>query len=165
MHVHIHVFMKLKYITLVSTLLMLSGCVVPAEYGVSRTRAGSSENLAIANELNDIAEEYWSRYSCKKGDSSFFKFDGNFYQLAGAKPTGTLLDLTPADKLNGIDATGVLSMESEARKDYSMTLSKWSDWSNDDVSWLFVSVNKKKGKWEIEDNSRLQSINCNSIPS
>lgn len=135
---------------------MLSSCVVPAEYGVSRTRAGSSE-------LNTIAKEYWGRYLCKKGDSSFFKFDGQFYQLAGAKPTGTLLDLTPADKLNGIDTTGVLSVESIARKDYSG--GQWSDWSNDDVSWLFVSINKKNGKWEIEDNPRLQSMDCNSIPS
>ena len=123
---------------------------------MSKTRAGSSE-------LNAIAEEYWNRYLCKIGESSFFKFDDRFYQLAGAKPMGILLDTTSADKLNGIDATGVLKVNSSARKDYSA--GKWSDWSNDDVSWLFVSINKKNGKWEIEDNPRLQSMDCNSIPS
>ena len=76
---------------------------------------------------------------------------------------GILLDTTPADRLNGIDATGVLSVESIARKDYSAGV--WSDWSNDDVSWLFVSIHKKNGKWEIEDNPRVQSIDCNSIPN
>lgn len=155
--------MKLKFILLTSTLLMLSSCVVPAEYGESRTKAGSSENLAMTNELNNIAEGYWDKYLCKKGESSFFKFDDRFYQITGVKLTGTLFDLTPADKLNGIEATGVLSIKSIARKDYSP--GKWSDWSNDDVSWLFVSVNKKNGKWEIEDNARLQSMDCNSIPS
>lgn len=155
--------MKLKFILLASTLLMLSSCVVPAEYGVSRTKAGSSENLAMTNELNNIAEEYWDKYLCKKGESSFFKFDDRFYQITGVKLTGTLFDLTAADKLNGIEATGVLTVKSIARKDYFP--GKWSDWSNDDVSWLFVSVNKKNGKWEIEDNARLQSMDCNSIPS
>lgn len=142
---------------------MLSSCVVPTEYGVSRTRADNTEDLATTNELNALAEEYWGRYLCKKGESSFFKFDNSFYQLAGAKPEGTLLDLIPADKLNGIEATGVLSVKSTARKDYSS--SGWSDWSNDDVSWLFVSIDKKNGKWEIEDNPRLQSMDCNAIPS
>lgn len=98
--------MKLKCILLASTLLILSSCVVPAEYGVNRTRAGSSE-------LNAIAKEYWDRYLCKRGESSFFKFDGSFYQLPGAKPMGILLDTTPADRLNGIDATGVLSVKSK----------------------------------------------------
>lgn len=135
---------------------MLSSCVVPAEYGENRTSSGSSE-------LNSIAEKYWDKYFCKRGESSFFKFDGSFYQIVGAKPIGILLDTTTADKLNGIDAVGVLSVESTARKDYSA--GKWSDWSNDDVSWLFVSINKKKGKWEIEDNPRIQSIDCDSIPS
>jgi hypothetical protein len=147
--------MKLKWILLASTLLMLSNCVVPTKYGVNRTRAGSSE-------LDAIAKQYWDRYLCKRGESSFFKFDGSFYQIAGAKPMGILLDTTHADKLNGIDATGVLRVESTARKDYSA--GKWSKWSNDDISWLFVSIHKKNGKWEIEDNPRLQSINCNAIP-
>lgn len=155
--------MKLKYILLVPTLLMLSSCVVPAEYGVSRTRAGGSENFAMTNELNDIAKAYWDKYLCKRGDSSFFKFDDRFHQINGAKSVGVLLDLTPADKLNGIGATGVLTVRSTARKDYST--GKWSEWFNDDLSWLFVSANKKNGKWEIEDNPRLQTMDCNSIPN
>jgi len=149
--------MKLKFILLTSTLLMLSSCVVPAEYGVSRTRAGSSE-------LNAIAEEYWNKYLCKKGESTFFKFDDRLYQVASAKPMGILLDTTPADKLNGIDATGALTMSSVARRNYSA--GEWSDWSDDDArSWVSVYINKKNGKWEIVDNPRLQSMDCNSIPS
>ncbi len=155
--------MKLKFILLASTLLMLSSCVVPAEYGVSRTKAGSIENSAMTNELNNIAEEYWDKYFCKKGESSFFKFDDRFYQITGVKAIGVLFDLTPADKLNGIEATGILNVQSIARKDYSA--GKWSDWSNRNVSWIYVSVKKKNGKWEIGDNPLLQAMDCNSIPS
>ena len=153
--------MKSKYITLASTLLMLSGCVLPAEYGVSRTRAGSAENLATNNELNALAEEYWGRYLCKKGESSFLKLGDQLYQIAGAKPIGILLDKTPADELNGIDASGVLMVSLVALRDYSA--GQWSDWSSNDLLGS-VHVSKRNGTWEIEGNPRLQSIDCNSIP-
>ena len=151
----LRVYMKIRFLLLTSILLLLPGCVVPAEYGVRRNTAGNSE-------LNAMAEVYWDKYLCKRGESTFYKLNDRFYQIAGAKSIGILLDTTPADKLNGIEATGVLKVNSIALKDYSA--GKWSDWSNDDSQWLFVSVNKKNGKWEIEDEPRLQSIDCNSIP-
>lgn len=52
--------MKLKFILLTSTLLMLSSCVVPAEYGMSRTKAGGSE-FKGSSELKGMAEEYWNK--------------------------------------------------------------------------------------------------------
>lgn len=55
-------------------------------------------------------------------------------------------------------------MSSVARRDYSA--GKWSDWLDDDTSWwVSVYTKKKNGKWEIEDNPGLQSMDCNSIPS
>lgn len=72
-----------------------------------------------------MAEEYGNKYLCKKGESTFFKFDERLYQVASAKLMGILLDTTPADKLNGIDATGALTMSSVARRDYSA--GEWSD--------------------------------------
>lgn len=50
---------------------MLSSCAVPDKYGANRTISGNSE-------LNAVAEEYWDRYLCKKGESSFLKFDDPF---------------------------------------------------------------------------------------
>ena len=156
--------MKLKFILLISSLLMLSSCVLPAEYGVSRTTKSGGSQLKGDNELKDMAEEYWNKYLCKKGESSFLKFDDSIYQVAGAKPLGLLLDTTPADNLNGIDATGVLRVNSVAHRYYSK--GKWSNWSDDDArSWVSVYINKKNGKWVIEDNPKVQSMDCNSIPS
>ncbi len=122
------------------------------------------------NQLNDIAENYWDKYSCKKGESRFFKNDFDnledsekLYEIRNVRFKGDTYKPTAADNLNSIDTRGYLEAVGTVFRYYYD--GKWTEWMDGPGRMLSVSISKKNGKWEIEDEPRVIPIDCNSIPN
>lgn len=86
----------------------------------------------VHNEMNDLAESYWSKYLCKKNNSYYiYVVDAGFLsELKEVRFNGTSFEQTPADKLNNIEKTGVLSADALTHRPFYDSKRKWADWRN-----------------------------------
>lgn len=121
------------------------------------------------NEMNDIAERYWSKYMCRKNDSFFvvkrdFPDDENaLYELKEVNFKGYQYNPTPADKLNHIEETGSLYVNAIASRHYKNKEGKWTEWENY-RPYMNVGLKKIHGEWQVENQEKYLRPDCSSVP-
>ena len=83
------------------------------------------------------------------------------YELKEVKFTDRINKQTPADKLNNIEQTGISSAAAIAHI-YGSD-SKWTKWI-DYAPYIFVSMKKINGQWQVENQDRYSSSDCSNLP-
>lgn len=126
--------------------------------GVSDVSATSQ----IHNEMKNLSESYWSKYMCKNNNSSYMIIYNTLYELKEVRFTDIINKQTPADQLNNIDKTGILSAAAIAHRAYSSD-NKWTEWI-DYAPYIFVSMKKINGQWQVENQDRYSSPDCSNLP-
>jgi hypothetical protein len=126
-----------------------------------------SEPLQVHDEINNLSESYWSQYLCRKNNSSYIVFDNTLYELKGVSFKGINYELSPADKLNGVEKSGNLSANAIASRSYSKD-GIWTRWS-DYKPPMNVSAEKINGQWQVEEwqvenQKRFTSVDCSNLP-
>ena len=116
----------------------------------------------VHNEINELSESYWSQYLCRKNNSSYTTKDNTLYELKEVRFNGIIYEPTPANKLNNIERTGTLSVDSLTSRYYNND-GKWDKWS-DYRPYLSVGVEKVNGQWQVEKQERYTSPDCNNLP-
>lgn len=129
--------------------------------------ASVSTRPQVDNEMNDLAKSYWAKYLCQKHDSYYIHIvdTGFLYELKEVRFNGVSFEQTPADKLNNIEKTGVLSVDALAHRPFYDSKRKWADWRNYG-SGINIKVYTKKinGEWQAENQEEYIRPDCSNLP-
>lgn len=131
-------------------------------------KAVSNVAPPIHNEMNNLSESYWSQYLCRKNDSFYIVFDNTLYELKDIKFKGINYELSPADKLNGVERSGNLSTHAIVSRSHDKD-GRWTKWS-DYKPPMNVKAEKINGQWQVQEwklenhQKRFTLPDCSKLP-
>ena len=122
----------------------------------------------VNNEMDYLAESYWSKYMCQKNNSFYISKKPPLYskntlhELKEVKFSGYTDKPTPADQLNNIEATGTLSATAVVARTYDVNDRKWTEWYNG--IYMGINIKKINGEWQMENQDKYKLPNCSTLP-
>ena len=143
---------------------------------LSKTRLTGS---SIDNEAKKEAEQFWFSQITKCGDSYYREIqykqkDVVFYEYKEPSVHVASATVTEADRMNGIEWQGRISLESKLSRIWGSDLGHWQQWSNGlgDTRDNSYRMKKVKGQWNIntdrgkifEEVSQYVPVDCSKIP-
>jgi len=169
--------MKSIYVIVLLLLITTSPVVFSQKGKPPRTKASaattklSKKTPTIKDEAYEEAVRHWERYYTKCGDSYYLDL-GRSWGICEYRSVSIVnreLQLTEADKLNGVEREVLSHFDAKAERCYT---NDWSQWH--DAARVSVGLIKKSGNWSEEGVPlglipimalKSTKISCSEVPS
>lgn len=134
---------------------------------------------SVNDEAREEAEKFWFSQITKCGDSYYREIqykskDVVFYEYKEPSVHVASATVTEADRMNGIEWQGRISLEAKLSRIWGSDLGHWQQWSNGlgDTRDNSYHMKKVKGQWSIntdrgkifEEVSQYVPVDCSKIP-